>query len=127
MRDAAERHRGREEERLARDDLLGRAARTGTIVSAGWRVQAASPASASDAPISFRNCAAADGVEQLARLARELAREHLLELGRAGELLEAAPVVLAAARRAASSARTASRSSAVGVVSVDRLVASRHR
>ena len=57
-REAAQRHRRREEQRPARDDFLGLAdVRDDLLV--GCRVQALTPASASDAPISFRNCAAA--------------------------------------------------------------------
>ena len=55
VRDAAERHRGRVKQRLARERCLRAAARRGRSVSGGWRVQPAMPASASEAPISFRN------------------------------------------------------------------------
>ena len=58
--DAAERHRGRVEERLAGDELFG-LAHVGNDLSGGWRVQAVTPASASDAPISLRNVRRATG------------------------------------------------------------------
>ena len=67
------------------------------MYSVGWRVQADRPASASDAPISFRKLrrpfvrvlvlAPAD------RLARELALHQVLEFGRGRQFVEAAPVV----------------------------------
>ena len=90
-RDAAERHRGGEEQRLAGDDLFGlpdvgndqlvRLARAGR--GAGQRHRRAH---------QLQEAAAADRVEPLGRLARELAVQELLELGRLGQLVEAPPV-----------------------------------
>ena len=52
--DAAERHRGGEEQRLAGHDVLGHAARRARSARRAGAVQPVTPASASDAPISFR-------------------------------------------------------------------------
>ena len=60
--------------------------------SSGCRVQALTPARASDAPISFRKLRRPTGSQPLRRLLRELAVEVLLELRRLGEFFEAAPV-----------------------------------
>jgi hypothetical protein len=67
------------------------------MCSVGWRVQAVMPASASDAPISFRKLrrpstgffvlAPADG------LRRELALQQVLEFGRRRQIVQAAPVI----------------------------------
>ena len=54
MREAAERHRGREEERLARHELLGLPDVRDDLLVGLARAGASAPASASDAPISFR-------------------------------------------------------------------------
>ena len=70
-----------------RDDQLGRL----------HRARALTPASASDALISFRNERRPTGSMPLRRVLRKLAVQVLLELGRLGHRLEAAPVP--AARR----------------------------
>ena len=59
-------------------------------------MQALTPASASDAPISFRNPRRPTGIEPLGGVLRELAVQEFLELGRFGDRLEAAPVLAAA-------------------------------
>ena len=67
------------------------------MCSVGCRVQAVRPASASDAPISFEEIAAAlAGVFILApahRLPRELALHQVAELRRGGQVFQAAPVL----------------------------------
>jgi hypothetical protein len=58
--DAALRHRSGEEQRTAGDDLFGLADVRNDLFG-GWRVQALTPASASDAPMSLRNCGGRPG------------------------------------------------------------------
>ena len=92
---AGKRHRRGEEQRLARDELLGlpdvrhdqlvRLARAGA--HAGQRQRGAH---------QLQEAAAADRIEPLRRVLRELAVEEFLELGRLGERFEAAPVLAAA-------------------------------
>ena len=53
-RRSADAHRRREEERFAQDQFFG-LFDVGDDLSSGWRVQAVSPASAIDAPMSFMN------------------------------------------------------------------------
>ena len=88
--DAAERHRGREEQRLAGDFFFRLAhVRNDQFLrlhrargDAGERHRRAH---------QFQEAAAADRIEPLGRVARELAVQVVLELGRAGDFVEAAP------------------------------------
>ena len=89
------RHRGREVERPARDDALG-----GPHVGHD-RLRRALAAAAEAAERERRRHELQEGasphrVEPERRGGRQLAREQLLERGRIGDLLERAPVVLAA-------------------------------
>ena len=62
------------------------------IFSGGCFVQAPTPASASDALMSFRNCAAALRIVPLRRLFRKLAMQVFAKLRRVGQFAEAAPI-----------------------------------
>ncbi len=98
-RHAAERHRGREEQRPAGDDLLG-LPDVGDDLLSGWRVQAVTPASASDAPISFRNVRRVDRIGDRLDLGRELVVQPLAEGGIVGQLVERPPAYRGCARDA---------------------------
>ena len=66
------------------------------MCSVGWRVQAVSPASASDAPISFRKLRRPSTrifvVAPADRLLRKLALQQVAELRRRRQIVQAAPV-----------------------------------
>ena len=62
------------------------------IFSSGWRVQAPTPARASDAPINFRNCRRPAGSLNSEAWAGNSRWTYSLELRRVGELLEASPI-----------------------------------
>ena len=92
--DAAERHRGGEEQRLARDDVLG-LPHVGDDQLVGLAGAAGDAGQRQRRAHQLQEAAAADRVVPLRGVGRELAVEELLELGRLGDGLEAAPVLRA--------------------------------
>ena len=103
-RAAGESHRGGEEQRLARHDVFRRID-IGHDVGrgAGFTEQPLKPASASDAPINVRNWRRLSGIGPDGGLLGKLPPHQFLEGLAAGQLLQAAPVLL---RRCAASAQT---------------------
>ena len=89
---AGKRHRGRVEERLARNEFLGLAHVRHQLLGRLARARADAGKRQRRAH-QLQEAAAAHRVEPLGRVLRELAVQEFLELGRLGDRLEAAPVL----------------------------------